>query len=188
MEKETQRLQELLAASRSEKEALEGVLFEAQTNLETAEDKKMQLEKDQQELLVKQEQLKSQILRLSKDLERSEKKCLDTKNSMTHAAGNKEIEFKQTLDKLKQQNEENNRKLNQEKEMIRETLEKKLQQSIHQLADEKDAEIQQLQDRIDNLQHHIDNLCQQHEELMLRAENDKQQALLIGTKYILWIQ
>lgn len=180
MEKEIQRLQELLAASRSEKEALEGVLFDAQTNLETTEDRKMQLEKEQQELLVKQEQLKSQVLRLTKELERSEKKCQDIKNSMTHAAGNKELEFKQTLDKLKQENEQNFKKLNQEKETIKETLEKKLQLSIQQLSDEKDAEIQQLLDRIDNLQHHIENLCQQHEELMLRAENDKQQALIIG--------
>lgn len=180
MDKEIQRLQELLAASRSEKEALEGVLFDAQTNLENAEDKRMQLEKEQQDLLVKQEQLKAQVARLTKELERSEKKCQDVKNSMTHAAGNKEVEFKQTLEKLRLHSEESTKKLNQEKEMIRETLEKKLQQSLQQLGDEKDTEIQQLLDRIDNLQHHIDNLCQQHEELMLRAENDKQQALLIG--------
>lgn len=184
MEKEIQRLQELLAASRSEKEALEGVLFDAQTNLENAEDKRVQLEKEQQELLVKQEQLKSQVSRLTKELERSEKKCQDTKNSMTHAAGNKEMEFKQTLEKFKQNNEEVTKKLNQEKEMIRDSLEKKLHQSLQQLGDEKDADIQQLLDRIDNLQNHIDNLCQQHEELMLRAENDKQQALLIGKNHI----
>lgn len=180
MEKEIQRLQELLAASRSEKEALEGVLFDAQTNLESAEDKKMQLEKEQQDLLVKHEQLKAHAAKLAKELERAEKKCQDIKSTMTHAAGNKDIEFKQALDKLRQQNEDNNKKLNHEKETIRETLEKKLQQSLQQLGDEKDGEIQQLLDRIENLQHHIENLCQQHEELMLRAENDKQQALLIG--------
>jgi rootletin len=30
------------------------------------------------------------------------------------------------------------------------------------------------------LQQHIENICQQHEEALLRAENDKQQALLLG--------
>lgn len=34
------------------------------------------------------------------------------------------------------------------------------------------------------MQQHIENLCQQHEEVLLRAENDKQQALLIGSKYV----
>lgn len=79
MDKDMQRLQEQLAGVRSEKEALEAVLFDTQTNLESSEDKKMQLEKEQQELLVKQEQLKSQIARLTKDLERSEKMCRNEK-------------------------------------------------------------------------------------------------------------
>lgn len=41
-------------------------------------------------------------------------------------------------------------------------------------------EIQQLQERVETLQQHIENICQQHEEVLLRAENDKQQALLLG--------
>lgn len=53
-EKELQRLQEQLASLRSEKEALEGVLFDTQTNLESTDTKRNQLEKDQQELLIKQ--------------------------------------------------------------------------------------------------------------------------------------
>lgn len=48
------------------------------------------------------------------------------------------------------------------------------------LSGEKDAEIAELQDREQQLQAAIDNLCQQHEEALLRAENDKQQVLLIG--------
>ncbi|ENN80568.1 hypothetical protein YQE_03011, partial [Dendroctonus ponderosae] len=180
MDKEIQRMQELLAAVRSEKEALEAVLFDTQTNLETSEDKKTQLEKDVQELLLKQEQFKCQVTKLSKEMERSEKKCAEIKSSMAHQAGNKEVEFKQTVEKLRQQNEDNVKKLTEEREKIRVCLEKRLQQSMQQLSSEKNAEIQQQSDRIEALQNHIDNLCQQHEELMLRAENDKQQALLIG--------
>ena len=60
------------------------------------------------------------------------------------------------------------------------SLEKKLQQNLAQLNNEKDSEISQLNQRIEQLQNYIDNLCQQHEEVLLRAENDKQQCLLIG--------
>lgn len=60
------------------------------------------------------------------------------------------------------------------------TLEKKLQQNMHQLENEKDSEIMQLQQRAEELQQHLENVCQQHEEVLLRAENDKQQALLLG--------
>lgn len=62
MDKDIQRLQEVMAAVRSEKEALEAVLFDTQTNLEASEEKKIQLEKEVQDLLVKQEQLKSQVI------------------------------------------------------------------------------------------------------------------------------
>lgn len=69
-------------------------------------------------------------------------------------------------------------------EQIKINLEKRLQQSLLQVTGEKDNEINQLQQRIDEMQQHIENLCQQHEEVLLRAENDKQQALLIGNKYV----
>lgn len=184
-EKDLQRLHEQLASIRSEKEALEAILFDTQTNLEASEIKKFQVEKIHQELLVKEEALKGQISRLTKDLERSEKHCHDIKNSLTQQAGVQEAEFQQTINKFKVQNEENIKKLVDEREAIRSSLEKKLQQSQHQLSNEKDAEIRQLIEKANTLQHHIDNLCQQHEELMLRAENDKQQALLIGTYFII---
>lgn len=187
-DKEIQRLQEQLAAIRSEKEALEAVLFDTQTNLEACENRKLQLEKEQQEHLVKQESLKGQITRLTKDLERSEKRCIEIKNNLTQQAGNAEAEFQATINNLKKQNEDNVRKLTEEREKIRASLEKRLQDSIRQLNHEKDTEIAALLERIDALQHHIDNLCQQHEELMVRAENDKQQALLIGNNMRLLTQ
>lgn len=165
----------------SEKEALEAVLFDTQTNLEASDMKRNQLEQEQQELLVKQETLKGQVARLSKDLESCEKKAQDIKASLTQQSGSMEVEFQQTVANLKKHNEENSRKLTEEKELIRTTLEKQMQHALQQLGNEKDSEIQQLQDRIESLQQHIENVCEQHEELLLRAENDKQQALLIGS-------
>jgi rootletin len=55
-----------------------------------------------------------------------------------------------------------------------------MQSALSGLSSEKDLEIQQLQERISGLQQQIDNVCQQHEEVLLRAESDKQQALLIA--------
>lgn len=179
-EKDLQRTQELLASMRSEKETLEGVLFESQTNLETTHAKKVQLEKDKQELLIKQESLKGQIARLTKDLDNSEKRAQDIKQNLTQQRGNQEAEFQEIIVNLKKQNEDNCKKLNEEKEQIKVSLDKRLQQTINSLEGQKDEELNQLHGRIDELQQHIDNLCQQHEEALLRAENDKQQALLIG--------
>lgn len=191
---------------RSEKETLEGVLFDTQTNLETTHVKKTQLEKEQKELLVKQESLKGQVTRLAKELENSEKRAQDIKQTLTQQCGEQESEFQQIIMNLKKQSDDVVRKLNEEKvnnrinhvinrlnvvrlvfcfsftiqEQIKVSLEKRLQQTMLQLGGEKDGEINQLHLRIEELQQHVENLCQQHEEVLLRAENDKQQALLIG--------
>lgn len=156
-------------------------MFDTQTNLEASDIKLSQVEREQQELLVKQENLKGTVARLTKDLENSEKRCQDIKTSLSQQAGNMEAEYLQTITNLRKQSEDNARKLMEERDVVRVTLERQMQQSLQQLANEKDNELQQLQDRIESLQHHIENVCEQHEELLVRAENDKQQALLIGT-------
>lgn len=69
---------------------------------------------------------------------------------------------------------------------VRISLEKRLQVTVSQMGSEKDGEIQQLNERIRALEQHIENVCQQHEEALVRAENDKQQALLIGTFHIIF--
>lgn len=53
-EKDLQRVQEQLAAVRSEKEALESILFSTQTNLEASDKKCSNLEREIQDLNVKQ--------------------------------------------------------------------------------------------------------------------------------------
>ncbi|XP_077281306.1 ciliary rootlet coiled-coil, rootletin isoform X2 [Temnothorax americanus] len=179
-EKEFQRLQEQLASMRTEKEILEGVLFDTQTNLEATHIKKTQLEKEQKEILIKQESLKGQVTRLTKELENSEKRAQDIKQSLTQQSGDQIAEFQQIISNMKRQSEDNMKKINDEKEQIRITLEKRLQQSLLQVEGDKNEEINQFQQRIEELQQHIENLCKQHEEALLRAENDKQQALLIA--------
>ncbi|XP_026278331.2 rootletin isoform X2 [Frankliniella occidentalis] len=179
-DKDIQRLQEQLASLRSEKEALEAVLFDAQTGLEATDNKRAKLEKENQELLVKHEGLKGQITRLTKDLENSEKRAREMRASLLQAAGNQEAEFQQQIAKLKSTIEETVRKLTDEREQVRAALEKRLQSAVTQLTNEKEAEVAALQERIDAAQQHLENVCQQHEEALLRAENDKQQSLLLA--------
>ncbi|XP_059612125.1 rootletin isoform X1 [Phlebotomus argentipes] len=179
-EKELQRMQEQLASLRSEKEALEAVLFDTNTTLEATEVKKEQLEHEVQDLLIKQESMRNQIARLVKDFENSERRAQEMKIQLTNAAANQEAEFLQKIANLKAMAEENAKKLNEEKEQIRASLEKRMQSSLLALQASKDAEIEALKERYDQLQMHVEALCQQHEEVMIRAENDKQQALMLA--------
>lgn len=114
-EKEFQRMQEQLASVRTEKEILEGVLFDTQTNLEATHVKKTQLEKEQKETLIKQESLKGQVTRLTKELENNEKRAQDMKQSLTQQSGDQMAEFQQIISNMKRQSEDNMKKMNDEK-------------------------------------------------------------------------
>lgn len=117
-EKEIQRMQEQLASIRTEKEILEGVLFDKQTNLEATHVKKTQLEKEQKETLIKLENLKGQLTRLTKELENSEKRAQDMKQSLTQQSGDQIAEFQQIISNMKRQSEENIKKMSDEKVLI----------------------------------------------------------------------
>lgn len=108
-------MQEQLASMRTEKEILEGVLFDTQTNLEATHIKKTQLEKEQKEILIKQESFKGQVTRLTKELENSEKRAQDIKQSLTQQSGDQIAEFQQIISNMKRQSEDSLKKINDEK-------------------------------------------------------------------------
>lgn len=117
-EKEFQRLQEQIASMRTEKEMLEGVMFDTQTNLEATHIKKTQLEKEQKETLIKQERLKEQVAQLTKELENSEKRAQDIKQSLTQQSGDQIAEFQQVISNMKRQSEDSIKKITDEKVFI----------------------------------------------------------------------
>lgn len=165
---------------RSEKETLEAVLFDTNTNLEASNNRNEQLDREVHELLTKQEAMKNKIAQLVKDLENCNRRAQEMKTQMTNAASNQEAEFLQKVAYLKSLGEENLRKWNEEKESIRCANEKRMQHSLQALEANKDSEIFALKERYESLQLQLDSVCQQHEEVMVRAENDKQQALLMA--------
>ncbi|XP_032593531.1 rootletin isoform X2 [Drosophila grimshawi] len=179
-EKDTHRLNELLAALRSEKESLETVLFDTNTTLEAVEEKRSQLERDLQEALVREESLKNHVARLQKDLELCQRKSQETKTQLLNAARAAESDFNQKIASLQAAAEDASKRHGDEVLQLRNALEKRMQQALQALQTAKDDEIEKLQERLAALQAHIESLVQQHEETLIRAENEKQQALLMA--------
>lgn len=58
--------------------------------------------------------------------------------------------------------------------------ERKIQEDLNRLGKNKDCEIDKLKQKVDVLKKNIDTITQQHDEALVRAENDKQQTLLLG--------
>ncbi|XP_017465637.1 PREDICTED: rootletin isoform X1 [Rhagoletis zephyria] len=179
-EKETHRLQELLTALRTEKESLEAVLFDTNTQLEATEEKRQQLERDLQEALVREESLKNSVTRLNKELEQCQRRAQETKNQLMNAARAAENDYNQKIASLKAVGEEAAKKHSEELYKLKTGLEKRMAQALQALQTAKDDEIEKLQERLEALQAHLESLVQQHEEAMIRAENEKQQALLMA--------
>ncbi|XP_017084108.2 rootletin [Drosophila eugracilis] len=179
-EKDTHRLNELLAALRSEKESLESVLFDTNTSLEATEERRSQLERDLQEALVREESLKNHVARLQKDLEQCQRKAQETKTQLLNAARAAESDFNQKIANLQACAEDAAKRHGEEILQLRNALEKRMQQALQALQTAKDDEIEKLQERLATLQAHLESLVQQHEEALIRAESEKQQALLIA--------
>lgn len=179
-EKDTHRLNELLAALRSEKESLESVLFDTNTSLEATEERRSQLERDLQEALVREESLKNHVARLQKELEQCQRKAQETKTQLINAARAAESDFNQKIANLQAAAEDAAKRHGEEILQLRNALEKRMQQALQALQTAKDDEIEKLQERLATLQAHLESLVQQHEEALIRAESEKQQALLIA--------
>jgi len=70
-------------------------------------------------------------------------------------------------------------------ETVKINYERKIQEDLNRLSKNKNCEIEKLKQKLDMLQKNIDTITQQHDEALLRAENDKQQTLLLGS-YIIY--
>lgn len=72
-------------------------------------------------------------------------------------------------------------------EQLRQALEHKLSQTVASLTSEKECSEAAAREREKKLLTARDQLILQHDEALLRAENDKQQALLMGLDSVLFI-
>ena len=71
-----------MAALRADKESLEGSLYEAQQMVSQLEARKEQLESENQELLIKKENLQGEIGRLNKELDIEIEKGARTRDAL----------------------------------------------------------------------------------------------------------
>lgn len=148
--------------------------------MEAAQNRCDQLDREVHDLISKQEMMKNKIAQLTKELENCDRRLQETKVQMNNALSNQEAEFLQKVAYLKSLGEDNLKKWNDEKEQLKNAAESRLHGALQALETSKNAEIFSLKERLESLQLHLDSICQQHEEVLIRAENEKQQALLIA--------
>jgi len=142
--------------------------------------------------------LKSTLIERDKKLESLERQMADTKSKMTAELGvlkerlsRSEMETKSTREKADQEKASMEAKFTKElttmkansgsnEEKMKSDHEEKLKTLRNDLESERKIEVTKLNGDINGLRQQIDSLRVQYEEALLRAENDKQQGLLLA--------
>ncbi|CAF4083580.1 unnamed protein product [Rotaria magnacalcarata] len=176
-ERDNQTLNSTISALRAEKEALETNLYEAQNMIGQLEVKKGQLEGENQELLLRKEQLQGEIQRLHAELnveiEKSARQRDQLHQRLTQVERDKELIILQHH----QAHEDDIERMTRERDKLRHELETAREESIRQLTREKDESVQRYEKEKEDLHYEIANVITERDQSLMEAENEKQKLL-----------
>lgn len=174
LEKDILLYQEILTTLKTEKNALEGRLHDSLSTIDNNEHKIFQMDKKLKEKSENHEKVIQQLQLTKKEFETSEKNLANLKIKFSSDITKLENDFVQKLSKLKQLIDDNILQFNTEKAHLQSSSEKRLQHALHDLELEKNAEFEKLKMKYNTLQEQHSSFIQQHEEILLKAENEKQ--------------
>lgn len=174
LEKDILLYQEIITTLKTEKNALEGRLHDSLSTIDNNEHKIFQMDKKLKEKSENHEKVIQQLQLTKKEFETSEKNLANLKIKFSSDITKLENDFVQKLSKLKQLIDDNILQFNTEKAHLQSSSEKRLQHALHDLELEKNAEFEKLKMKYNTLQEQHSSFIQQHEEILLKAENEKQ--------------
>ncbi|XP_063706276.1 rootletin [Culicoides brevitarsis] len=174
LEKDIETYQEIITTLKTEKNALEGRLHDSLSTIDNNEHKLAQLNEKYKEKSENYEKAMNQLQLTKREFEMSEKNLANLKIKFSSDISKLEGDFVQKLSKLKQLIDDNIVQFNAEKAHLQSTSEKRLQQALHDLELEKNTEIEKIKIKYNSLQDQHTAFIQQHEEMLLKAENEKQ--------------
>lgn len=174
LEKDILTYQEVITTLKTEKNALEGRLHDALSTIDNNEHKIANLDEKYKEQTENYEKAIHQFQLTKKEFETSEKNLANLKIKFSSDISKLEADFVQKLSKLKQLIDDNILQFNTEKAHLQSSSEKRLQKALHDLELEKNGEFEKLKLKYNSLQDQHSSFVQQHEEILLKAENEKQ--------------
>lgn len=174
LEKDLLLYQEIITTLKTEKNALESRLHDSLSTIDNKDHKMVQLNEKFKEQTGNYEKVMQQLQLAKKEFETSEKNLVNLKTKFSSDISKLENDFVQKLSKLKQLIDDNILQFNAEKAHLQSSSEKRLQQALHDLEFEKNAELDKLKVKYNTIQEQHSAFVQQHEEILLKAENEKQ--------------
>lgn len=176
-ERDNRQQAELIAGLKGDKENLETALYETQQLAAQLESRKEQLEGENQELLLRKEQLGVDVARVRKEMEVEVEKLERAKDALNAKILDNERQFEV---KLKANNENHNEDMERaamEKEGQRLQLEEAKAAAISDLTIAGEEAAAAAAKEREDLLADIDNLQKDRDESLIVAENEKQQQL-----------
>ncbi|CAF3320875.1 unnamed protein product [Rotaria socialis] len=176
-ERDNQTLNSTIGALRAEKEALETNLYEAQNIIGQLEVKKGQLEGENQELLLRKEQLQGEIQRLHAELNVEVEKSARQRDQLHQRLTQVERDKELIIQQHHQAHEDDIERMTRERDKLRHELETAREESIRQLTRDKDESVQRYEKEKEDLHYEIANVITERDQSLMEAENEKQKLL-----------
>ncbi|KAI3388636.1 hypothetical protein SNEBB_006197 [Seison nebaliae] len=180
LEKLTNDLQDQINVLRADKTALEGALKEARTYAEQQRHRKEILEVENEELLMRREQLSNEIDKLNMMNQAEIDKSQKCRESLENQLADMQQEHKEIVDRIHKGHNDELHQLELERDKIKSEIENNHDQNMLMMRRQNEDSHQQFDQIQKNLEEKICVLTHEREGILIAAENDKQAALSIA--------
>ena len=155
-------------------------MYEAQNTISQLDVKREQLEGENQELLLRKEQLQNEIQRLHAELNVEIEKSARTRDQLQQRFVQLEQDKDSIIRQQLQAHEDDVERMARERERVRFELETAREETIRQLTKEKDESTQRYEKEKEDLHYELANVITERDQALIEAENEKQKLLSIA--------
>lgn len=179
LEREAREQANVIASQKSEKEQLESGLYEAQQLIEQLDTRKCQLEGENQELLIRKEQLGAEMIKMRKEFDIEAEKLARQRDQVSARLLQTEKDLKLALQQEQEAHQDDLDRLTREKDQQRSEMENAREQMIHAYNMEKEEMVGRYEREKEELANEVISIQRERDDSLLMAESEKQQALSV---------
>ena len=149
-------------------------MYEAQTLISQLDVKREQLEGENQELLLRKEQLQSEIQRLHSELNNEIEKSARTRDQLQQRLVQIEQDKDLALRQHHQAHEDDVERMTREREKLRHELEVAREETVRQFLKDKEETIQRYEKEKEDLHYELASAITERDQALIESENEKQ--------------
>ncbi|KAF2365634.1 hypothetical protein FHG87_003615 [Trinorchestia longiramus] len=183
-EKDLNMLRESHASVKAEKHSLENLSAALEKKWTANENKRAQLEKDNEQLKTDKERVQSQLNKLQRELDGELSRVSEAKSGLERALDEHNTQHKKEMAALRDEYEEKTEALRKEKVTVENELKERLNATLHSMQSDRDEVSARKDAELTSLKRQLDKLHREKEDAAHRYQEEKHQALILAQQEI----